>query len=56
MTDADPPPQADAPSGRSADSLPKGAGIAGRTSEDGRSQDPLEGDPEIEEGETGEGI
>ena len=57
MTDpAAHPPEADVPSGRSSDSLPKGAGVAGRTADDGRSEDPLEGDPEVQEGEKGEGI
>lgn len=56
MTDADTPPEPDAPSGRSTDSLPGGAGTAGSTSEDGGSSDPLEGDPVVKEGEKGEGI
>ena len=56
MTTPDTPPEADAPSGRSTDSLPKGAGVAGDTAADGRSQDPLAGDPEVKEGEKGEGI
>ena len=56
MINPAPPPEDDMPSGRSTDSLPHGAGVAGATSEDGRSEDPLAGDPEVEEGETGEGI
>lgn len=53
MTDADPPPpQTDAPSGSSDDDLPTGSVTSGESG----SQAALEGDPEIEEGETGEGI
>ena len=56
----DRPPSAETPhreaSGRSADSLPQGAGEAGRTDDSGRAPEDLEGDPAIHENEDGDGL
>ncbi len=57
----DAPPTADpsgaaAPSGRTAESLPQGAGEAGRTDDSGRAPEEVEGDPAIHENEDGDGL
>ena len=55
LDDARDPERAD-PSGRTSDSLPTGAGEAGRTDESGRAPEDVEGDPAIHENEDGDGL